>query len=62
MATSLAKRLDALTERHIALSNTVELIAGMQLQTEVELGRLARYVNSIAKKHDERITKLEKRK
>jgi hypothetical protein len=54
--------MPTIEERLAAVTQTLELIAGMQLRTEIELGKMARYVNALAKAHDKRLTKLEKGK
>lgn len=61
MAT-IDERLEALVARHEALTQTVELTAGMQQQTEKELRILSKLAAKILTSHDERITKLEKGK
>ena len=37
---TIDERLDRLTERHEALTQTVEIIAGMQRENEARMGRL----------------------
>lgn len=46
-------------ERLEALTHSVELIAQMQLKTEKEIRRLARYVRIIAIDHEQRLIALE---
>jgi len=46
---TIDERLEKLTERHEALTQTVELIAGMQLQTEKAMTALARAQTALAK-------------
>ena len=58
------QRLEKLTERHEALTQTVELIAHMQQQNEVLLGHVLESVDSLARiahAHEHRITGLEDR-
>ena len=56
------ERLDRLTERHEALTQTVELIAHMQQKNEALLARIAENIDSltrIALAHERRISGLE---
>jgi len=46
-------------ERLEALTHSVELIAAMQLKTEKEIKRLARYVRTIVVDHEQRLAALE---
>jgi hypothetical protein len=64
--------MPTIEERLAAITQTLELVAGMQLETEVKLGRLAELqiqtgvvMKAIAKghhEHEKRINKLEKGK
>jgi hypothetical protein len=58
---TIDERLDRLVERHEALSQTVELVAHMQLQTSKNLDRLERLFHFVGAGHNKRITKLERR-
>jgi hypothetical protein len=56
------ERLDKLTERHEALTQTVGIIAGMQRENEKMIGQLGRFIDSlarIAEVHERRIEGLE---
>jgi flagellar biosynthesis/type III secretory pathway chaperone len=56
------QRLDKLTERHEALTQTVELTARMQQKNEVLIAHLIESVGSLARiahAHENRITGLE---
>ncbi|MDZ4801461.1 MAG: hypothetical protein SGI92_25160 [Bryobacteraceae bacterium] len=56
------ERLDRLTERHEALTQTVEIIAGMQRENEKMIGQLGQFIDSlarIAQAHERRIDHLE---
>ena len=58
----VAARLDRLTERHEALSQTVELIAGMQAKNEKLMAEALDAIHSlarIAQAHEQRLDKLE---
>ena len=58
----IGQRLEKLTERHQALTQTVELIAHMQQKNEVLLGHVLESVDSLARiahAHEQRITGLE---
>lgn len=46
-------------ERLAALTQSVELIAAMQMKTEKEIRRLGRYVRIIAQDHEARLLALE---
>jgi cytoplasmic iron level regulating protein YaaA (DUF328/UPF0246 family) len=61
MAT-IDERLEALITRHEALTQTVELISHMQQKTEKEIDRFAKLARKVAENHNERITKLEKKR
>lgn len=55
-------RLDRLTERHEALTQTVEIIAGMQRENENKIGRLTDAVAKlvdIVSRHEQRLDDLE---
>lgn len=56
------ERLDRLTERHEALTQTVEIIAGMQRENERMISRLvdavARLVD-VVNRHEQRLDDLE---
>lgn len=62
---TIDERLERLTERHEALTQTVEIIAGMQKETERKLDRLTDRVTQIAdlvgdlvqivRRHEERL-------
>lgn len=56
------KRLDKVDERLDGITQTLELVAAMQLKTEAELDKLSRFVRLIGADHNKRITKLEKGK
>jgi hypothetical protein len=54
--------LEKLKERHEALSQTVEIIAGMQRKNEERMGEVMEAINSlarIAEAHERRISGLE---
>ncbi len=56
------QRLEKLTERHEALTQTVELVAHMQQKNEVLLAHVIESVDSLARiahAHENRITGLE---
>jgi hypothetical protein len=58
------QRLDKLTERHEALTQSVELIARMQQKNEVLLAHVMESIDSLARiahAHERRITGLEDR-
>ena len=46
---TIDERLERLTERHEALAQTVELVAGMQRQNEERLGQIMEAVNSLVR-------------
>lgn len=66
---NIDQRLDRLTERHEALTQTVEIIAGMQKKNEeahhkneVLLAQVVESIDSLARiahAHEQRITRLE---
>ena len=56
---TIDQRLEALLHRHEALAQSVELMAGMQKQTEKEIRSLARLVRVIVVDHEQRLLKLE---
>jgi hypothetical protein len=66
---NIDQRLDRLTERHEALTQTVEIIAGMQKKNEeahqkneVLMARVVESLESLARvahAHEQRITRLE---
>ena len=56
---SVDERLEALLSRHEALSQTVELIARMQLKTEREIQKWERLARMVAVNHNKRIARLE---
>jgi hypothetical protein len=56
---NIDQRLERLTERHEALSHSVELIAKMQAKTEKEIRRLGRFVRMIVLDHEARLLALE---
>jgi uncharacterized coiled-coil protein SlyX len=66
---TIDERLEALTARHEALAQTVELIAGMQRENEKQLTRTDEQIRSlaelvhdlvhVAELHHERITRIE---
>ena len=45
---TIDQRLDRLTERHEALTQTVELIAAAQLKTDERMGQLMDTINRLA--------------
>ena len=49
------ERLEKLVERHEALTQSVELVAAMQLKTENEIRRLGRFVRVIVMDHEARL-------
>jgi hypothetical protein len=53
------ERLSHLAERQHALTESVELLAGMQQKTEKEIRRLGRYVRVIVIEHEARLLRLE---
>jgi flagellar biosynthesis/type III secretory pathway chaperone len=56
------QRLEKLTERHDALTQTMELVAHMQQKNEVMLGHAIESIDSLARiahAHENRITGLE---
>ena len=58
------QRLEKLTERHEALTQTVELIAHIQEKNEILLAHVIESVDSLARiahAHEQRITGLEDR-
>ena len=68
---NIDERLEKLTERHEALTQTVEIVAGMQRENEKqiaeigiqigELGTFIRQLAEIALRHDHRLDDLENR-
>ena len=59
---SFDRRIDRLTERHEALSQTVEIIAGMQRKNEVLIAETLEAINSLARialAHEHRLDDLE---
>jgi hypothetical protein len=56
------KRIDKIDERLEAITQSVELLARMQIKTEAELDKLSKFVRLIGADHNKRITKLEKGK
>jgi hypothetical protein len=54
------ERLDRLVERHEALTQTVEILAGMQTKTERDIDRFIIFAQAIIERTDKRLTKLEK--
>ena len=59
---TIDERLDRLTERHEALTQTVEIIAGMQRENETLIGRLAGSIADLVRvvqNHERRISGLE---
>jgi len=55
------KRIDKIDERLDAITQSLELVAQMQLKTEAELDKLSRFVRLIGTDHNKRITKLEQK-
>lgn len=56
------ERLDRLTERHEALTQTVELIAAAQMKNDERMGQLTETMTRLANiiiAHEERIERLE---
>lgn len=54
--------LERLKERHEALTQTVELVAGMQRENEKMIAQLGQFIDSlarIAQSHERRIERLE---
>lgn len=45
---NLDERLDRLTARHEALTQTVEIIAGMQQKNEARIGEIREFINRLA--------------
>jgi hypothetical protein len=61
---TIDERLDRLTERHEALTQTVELIAAQQLKNDERMGQLMDTMNrlgNIVIAHEQRIEDLEDR-
>jgi hypothetical protein len=61
---TIDERLDRLTERHEALTQTVELIAVAQMKNDERMGQLMDTMNRLANiviSHEERVENLEKR-
>ena len=61
---TIDERLEKLTERHEALTQTVEVIAGMQRENEKQIGQLALFIRQLAEiahRHDDRLDELERR-
>jgi hypothetical protein len=59
---TIDERLERLTERHEALTQTVELIAGMQQKNEERFGQVMEAINRlahIAEIHEQRLDNLE---
>jgi len=59
---SIDERLDRLTERHEALTQTVELIAAAQMKNDERMGQLTDTMNRLANiviAHEQRIEDLE---
>jgi hypothetical protein len=56
---TIDERLEKLVERHEALSQSVELLTGMQKTTEAEIRKLSRLVRLIIVDHERRLLKLE---
>ena len=59
---TIDERLDRLTERHEALSQSLEIIAGMQVDNEKRLGQLMDSMNRlvhIVEIHEQRLDNLE---
>ena len=59
---TIEERLDRLTERHEALTQTVELLAQSQQKNEVLMAQVLESINSlarIAQAHERRISDLE---
>ena len=54
------ERLDRLVESHEALTQTVEILAGMQAKTERDIDRFIIFAQAIIERTDKRLTKLEK--
>lgn len=60
----IERDLERLTERHEALTQTVEIVAGMQRKNEELMAQTLEAINSlarIAQSHDRRLDDLEKR-
>jgi flagellar biosynthesis/type III secretory pathway chaperone len=59
---NIDERLDRLTERHEALTQTVEIIAHMQEKNEVLMAQVIESIDSLARiahAHEQRISGLE---
>jgi len=66
---NIDERLDRLTDRHEALTQTVELIAAAQIKNEADIGKLTalmaetgQFINRlahIAEAHEQRLDRLE---
>jgi flagellar biosynthesis/type III secretory pathway chaperone len=59
---NIDERLDRLTERHEALTQTVELLAQSQQKNEVLMAQVLESINSLARiahTHEQRISNLE---
>jgi hypothetical protein len=62
---TIDERLDRLTERHEALTQTVELIAAAQIKNDERMGQLMDTMNRLANiiiAHEQRIEDLEDRR
>lgn len=61
---TIDERLEKLTERHEALTQTVEIIAGMQRENDKQIAQLSTFIRQlaeIAQRHDHRLDDLENR-
>jgi hypothetical protein len=59
---NIDERLEALTARHEALAQTVEIIAGMQRENEKYIAETAQQIRAlvrVAELHHERLSRLE---
>ena len=59
---TIDERLEKLTERHEALTQTVEVTAGMQRENEKEFAQLGIYIRQLAEisqRHEQRLDDIE---
>lgn len=59
---TIEERLERLTDRHEALTQSVEMLLTAQRETEKHLGQLGQFIDSlarIAEAHEHRIDRLE---
>ncbi|PWU01281.1 MAG: hypothetical protein C5B51_23155 [Terriglobia bacterium] len=59
---TIDERLEKLTERHEALTQTVEIVAGMQRENERQIAELSTFIRQLAEialPHERRLDDLE---